>query len=161
MSDYQSKSNTDNVMSGASTGVENTTIEDRGITQSVMSRRLSYPFHLTESEIKTVTDLTTIVALLEKALAVGKEIDRELKEHETDIIINLKEQEEKLEDALVAVQQKEELKVLLRTRCPSPRAFAAYSFPSIVAFTSSIFISRAQIKIFFDSSTNCSFSSLN
>lgn len=40
------------------------------------------PFHLTEAEIKSVTvkDLNTIVALLEKAFAVEKEMDRELNE---------------------------------------------------------------------------------
>ena len=114
MPDYQSNPNTNNVMAGVSTGVENMTIEDWGVTQSVFSRGLMNPFRLTEFEIKSATDRNTIVAFLEKALAVEKEMDRELTEHETDIIITLKAQEEKLENVLVAVQQREELKVLVK-----------------------------------------------
>lgn len=106
MSDYQSNPNTDNVTAGVFVGVENMTIEDCGATQNVVSRRLMNPFRLTEFEIKPATDLNTIVALLERAFAVEKEMDRELNERETEIIINLKEQEEKLEDSLAAVQHK-------------------------------------------------------
>ena len=41
-------------------------------------------------------------------------MDHELSERETDVIVNLKEQKEMLEEALVAAQQKKELKVLVQ-----------------------------------------------
>lgn len=99
-------------MTGVSTSIKNMTIDDPGLTQSVISKRLLNPFRLTEAEIKSITDLNTIVRLLEKALAVEKEMDRKLNEREKNIITHLEEQEELLEEALVAVVQKEELRFL-------------------------------------------------
>lgn len=52
------------------------------------------PFRLTEAETKSVTveGLCAIVALPDKALAFEKEMDRELNEQQTDVIIKLEEQ---------------------------------------------------------------------
>lgn len=41
-------------------------------------------------------------------------MDRELNELEENIIMHLKEQEEKIEESLIAVVQKKELKVLVK-----------------------------------------------
>lgn len=63
-------------MTGVSTDAKNMTIEDCGLIQMLISRRLLKPCRLTESEIKCITDLNTLVALLKKALAEEKDMDR-------------------------------------------------------------------------------------
>lgn len=70
-------------MAGISIGVKNMTIDGSGFIPSVISKRLLKPFRLAEAVIKSVTDLNTIVRLLERALTVEREMDRELKERET------------------------------------------------------------------------------
>lgn len=50
-------------MAGVSICVKNMTIEDSGLTQSVISRRLLKSFLLTDADIKSVTHLANIVAL--------------------------------------------------------------------------------------------------
>lgn len=54
----------------------------------LISRRLLDLFRLTEFGSNPVADLITVVALLEKALAVENEMDREMNGRETGVIIN-------------------------------------------------------------------------
>ena len=74
-------------MIGVSTDVKNITIEDCGLARILISRRLLDLFGLTESENKPIGDLITVVALLEKALAVENEMDRKLNKRETGVIM--------------------------------------------------------------------------